>query len=174
MHNKFTVDTTKNKVDSLLLYIKTYYSEKKTSGLKKVRELFPTFQNMSAKFQFQDFELRELLRELENRGEIERKVSQYYLRNTREQIIKKKEKPKKNKIINNIKINNIKMIVFKTIISFTVIAGIYISIYFTYLWFLQMFDGFRALCLSLFIVFSSLVIFEIFILFRREKYMKCC
>jgi hypothetical protein len=147
---------------------------------------FPTISYLAHSFGLQQKEIENYLFELSKYGLIFKKDNKYIIKeninppgavkkeSNIEAEIKSFKKPELVKEIMRKKINKnsfniIKNIFFKLLVVFPVIIGVYLSIFFTKLWFDDMFDWFPALCVSLFIVFSSLVSFQIFTMMKKKK-----
>jgi len=95
----------------------------------------------------------------------------------KKKIIKKEESKKEIKKIHITFDRFIEIIqtIFTGIIStignlFTVITGVFLSTYFTYIWFIDYFDGLIPIILSMFIVFGSLISYQNYKKQNKKRY----
>lgn len=169
------------KTNEVLNFLKRYSRLKWDKGARKTRQLFPSFKIISNNCKIGINETKEIIYILERQGEVIRDVSQRYLKWVWKKLEEKKEKLEKQKeevrisktpeIIKVEKKEKVKkeyidtLHIFndyflKIINLFSAASGIFISIYFTYNWFTNYFDNYIPVCLSLFIVISSLISYQ--------------
>lgn len=179
MHNNFRVSSSDGEIKAkeLLSFIKRYHQLRKQKGYTKTRELFPSFGTMSKNLKISIPEVKERLEKLEDMGEIERRVSQYYLRGTRDIIMKNdKETPVKKETIKQQRqtkeltvLDKVKIIILKSIMLFIGLIATFMSVYYTQLWFSNMLGTVLSFLLSICMVGFSITAFESIILFKQNK-----
>lgn len=176
------------KASEVLRFLDLFAKKRYKEGYRKTRQLFPEFTIIAKNTHLSIDQVRDIVSYLEDRGDIIRKTSQRYLKwvweklnqkypHLKQQLEKeetKKEVKKTNKVdllINKVTtfFNFITLPFFKLLTIFTIVTGTYLSIYFTYLWFNRMFDQFRSILWSLFIVFSSLIAFQVGLWLKKAK-----
>ena len=104
-----------------------------------------------------------MILQLENMGNFERKIYQTYIKKTRDY----KESKNVKKLIPEIKA--LKLLFLKSVIFIIGCISLFLSIYFTYLWFINILTPVKSFFLSTAMVGFSVTAFEIIILFRRNK-----
>jgi hypothetical protein len=154
----------KTDLQKVFEYCKRYYSH---------HEKFPKIEKIIEYTKLPKGRVVILLRLLEERGNVKRNYSYYHFPGTlKKDRIKEEENNKETKTESNIsvsKFDKIKLIVIKFIMCVLAIIGTYTSIFFTYLWFLDMFTVFKSFMLSIFIVGSSITFFEMSIMCKADN-----
>jgi len=153
-------DNPMSPIKKLYRYIKLYY--------KKYKD-FPSFNNMRKHLDVQRYKLIELLRNLEHRNLIIRKVSHYYL----PEMLQEKDNDVKEIKINKKKTKKIQLnkaiLIFKIFCAIIGFITFYISIIYSYKWFRNLLNIPNSILFSFAIVGFLIISFELIIYFVNNK-----
>jgi len=141
-------------IQQLLTFIKKYF---------EIKNILPPVKTITRKLNLSEPELYTMILQLENMGNFERKIYQTYIKKTRDY----KESKNVKKLIPEIKA--LKLLFLKSVIFIIGCISLFLSIYFTYLWFINILTPVKSFFLSTAMVGFSVTAFEIIILFRRNK-----
>lgn len=146
----------KNIIDKLYIFILDYY--------KKNNQTFPSFGMMQKELNIDNHHLITLLRELENRKLIVRKVSHYFIPDNNNN-----NNDNDNNFIKNKKHHNKSIIVYRIFCGIIGLITFYISFLYSYNWFKYLLSPFNAVFFSVAIVGFLVISFELTLFFVINK-----
>lgn len=182
------------KANEVLNFLQRYSKLQWERKNRRTRQLFPSFDKINKACHINNIDtVKIIIDHLEEKGEIIRSTSQRYLKWVWEKVLEQRKKQvqenekktlpesevkseikpilKKKKL--NIDpltfIDKMKLQILKMIMLVVALIVFYISTYFTYIWFLTMFQPIKSVLLSFSIVATSITSFEMMILFKKDK-----
>jgi hypothetical protein len=166
-----------DKVKEVLLYLNQYAKEQYNQGKRKTRELFPSFDDIAKNCNITIDKTKLIIDFLEKRGDIIRYTSQRYLKwiweKLNQQNNEETNQVKEEEItpIKKKKTFNINIIIFFLLFEMFVVGifTIYISIDFTYMWFVAMLSPFQSMILSTAFVLSGINFFILYTFLQNKK-----